>query len=102
MFPFPGELASSEVVKDNLEAGLGKVPKLPTFSALIRQLGVEYPLGCCVSGSCAFGHGRYPDDPGQLADILHLNRNHGPRRSFDIGIRGFYMKDIPNAASHDG
>ncbi|CAM6056267.1 unnamed protein product [Sphagnum tenellum] len=102
MFPLPGELASSEVAKDNLRAVPGKVPELPTFSALVRQPGVENSLGCCVSESGAFDHGWYPDDPGQLADILNLNRDHGPRRSLDVEIQGFYVKYIPDAAGHDG
>ncbi len=83
-------------------AVLGKVPELPTFSTLVRQPGVENSLGCCVSGSGTFGHGWYPDDPGQLAYVLDLNRDHGPRRSLDVQIRRFYVKNLPNATGHDG
>ncbi len=78
------------------------MPELPTFFALVRQPGVENSLGCCVSESGTFGHGWYPDDLGQLADVLDLDRDHGPRWSLDVRIGKFYVKYIPNAASHDG
>ncbi len=82
--------------------GFGKVPKFPTFPALVREPRVENSLGCCVSKSGAFGHGWNSDNPRQLANVLDLYSNHGPYWSLDIGVRGFYIKDIPNTAGHDG